>query len=134
AEFPLVFCELPILPRHLLGSVPHNAMRRAAFNTNPVGNGPFRFIERRAGERWVFRRNDAFPRALGGPPRLAGVVVSVVDEPTTKFAGLTSGDLDVAGIAPSMAGLAARDRSLRVLDYPILFTTGLVFNVHKPPF
>jgi len=134
AEFPLVFCELPILPRHLLGSVPHNAMRRAPFNTNPVGNGPFRFIERRAGERWVFRRNDAFPRALGGPPRLAGVVVSVVDEPTTKFAGLTSGDLDVAGIAPSMAGLAARDRSLRVLDYPILFTTGLVFNVHKPPF
>jgi peptide/nickel transport system substrate-binding protein len=134
AEFPLVLCELPILPEHLLGSVAHGAMKRAPFNTNPVGNGPFRFVERRAGERWVFRRNAAFPAALGGPPRLAGFVVSVVDEPTTKFAGLASGDLDVAGIAPSMASLAARDRSLRVLDYPVLFTTGLVFNVHKPPF
>ena len=61
AEFPLVLCELPILPEHLLGSVAHNEMRRAPFNTNPVGNGPFRFVERRAGERWVFRRNDAFP-------------------------------------------------------------------------
>ena len=81
-----------------------------------------------------FAATTHFPPALGGPPRLAGLVVSVVDEPTTKFAGLASGDLDVAGIAPTMAALAARDPSLRVFDYPILFTTGLVFNVHKPPF
>jgi peptide/nickel transport system substrate-binding protein len=132
--FPLVLCELPILPAHLLDRVPRNAMKRASFDLTPVGNGPFEFSERRAGERWVFRRNDRFPTALGGPPRLAGLVVSVVDEPTTKFAGLASGDLDVAGIAPTMAALARRDRSLRVVDYPTLFTTGLVFNVRKPPF
>lgn len=132
--FPLVLCELPILPAHLLARIPRNDMRRAPFNLAPVGNGPFEFVERRAGERWVFRRNDRFPADLGGPPRLAGFVVSVVDEPTTKFAGLASGDLDVAGIAPTMAALAQRDPSLRVIDYPILFTTGLVFNVHKPPF
>lgn len=134
ATFPLVLCELPILPAHLLDRVPRNAMKRASFDLAPVGNGPFEFAERRAGERWVFRRNNRFPAALGGPPRLAGLVVSVVDEPTTKFAGLASGDLDVAGIAPTMAALAQRDRSLRVVDYPILFTTGIVFNVHKPPF
>jgi peptide/nickel transport system substrate-binding protein len=109
-------------------------MRRAAFNLAPVGNGPFRFVERRAGERWVFARNDQFPSSLGGPPHVAGLVVSVVDEPTTKFAGLASGDLDVAGISPATAPLAARDPSMRVLDYPVLFSTGLVFNVHKPPF
>src|SRR5262249_5799415 len=89
---------------------------------------------RRPGERWVFRRNDAFPAELGGPARMRGIVVSVVDEPTTKFAGLTSGELDVAGISPAMAPLASRDPSLRVIDYPVLFTTGLVFNVQKPPF
>jgi len=60
--------------------------------------------------------------------------VAVVDEPTTKFAGLASGDLDVAGISPATAPLAARDPSMRVLDYPVLFSTGLVFNVHKAPF
>jgi peptide/nickel transport system substrate-binding protein len=134
AEFPLVLCELPILPAHLLARIPRGEMKRAAFNLDPVGNGPFRFVERRAGERWVFQRNDAFPAALGGPPKLAGLVVVVIDESTTKFAGLTSGDLDVAGIAPTMAALVARDPSLRVIDYPILLTTGLVFNVHKPPF
>ncbi len=133
-EFPLIFCELPIIPEHLLRGVAHRDMRRASFNLAPVGNGPFKFVERRAGERWVFQRNSDFPAELGGPPRLRTLVVSVVDEPTTKFAGLASGDLDVAGIAPSMAALAARDPSLRVLDYPVLFTTGLVFNVAKPPF
>jgi len=132
--FPLVLCELPLLPSHLLGSVPRGDMRRVPFDVDPVGNGPFRFVERRPGERWVFRRNDAFPADLGGPPRMRGIVVSVVDEPTTKFAGLASGDLDVAGISPAMAPLASRDKSLRVIDYPVLFTTGLVFNVHKPPF
>lgn len=134
AELPAVLCELPILPRHLLGDVPRSAMRGAAFNLAPVGNGPFRFVERVAGQRWTFARNEAFPPALGGPPRLVGVVVAVVDEATTKFAGLASGELDVAGIAPSMAELVARDPSLRVLSYPVLFTTALVFNSTRPPF
>jgi peptide/nickel transport system substrate-binding protein len=134
AAFPLVLCELPIVPAHLLDRIPHADLRRAAFNLSPVGNGPFVFVDRRAGSRWAFRRNESFPAALGGPPRLAGLVVAVVDEPTTKFAGLASGDLDVAGIAPPMAALARRDPAMRVMEYPILFTTGLVFNVHKPPF
>src|SRR6185437_3746855 len=84
--FPLVLCELPIVPQHLLDTVSDRNMKRAAFDLAPVGNGPFKFVERRPGERWVFARNPAFPRVLGGPPRLAGLVVTVVDEPTTKFA------------------------------------------------
>ena len=132
--FPLVFCELPMLPEHLLREVPRPNMRRAAFNLAPVGNGPFKFVERVAGQRWVFARNDAFPAALGGPPHVDQLVIAVVDEPTTKFAGLTSGDLDFAGIAPTMAALAARDPTMRVLDYPVLQESGLLFNTHRSPF
>jgi peptide/nickel transport system substrate-binding protein len=132
--FPMVLCELPILPAHLLASVPRREMRRAAFNLSPVGNGPFRFVDRRAGDHWTFARNPDFPLALGGPPRVTGLVIVVVDEATTKFAGLASGDLDVAGISPSMSSLVRRDASLRVLDYPVLFSVGLVFNTHRPPF
>jgi len=133
-RFPAILCELPIVPAHLLADVPHAQMRRASFNTAPVGNGPFRFVDRRAGQRWVFERNADFPAALGGPPELQRVVVAVIDEATTKFAGLVSGELDVAGISPTMARLASRDRIVRVIDYPVLFSTCIVFNVHKPPF
>jgi peptide/nickel transport system substrate-binding protein len=134
STFPLVLCELPILPSHLLQSVPRSDLRRAAFNLSPVGNGPFRFVRRVAGQLWEFERNLSFPRLLGGPPKIARLVVAVVDEPTTKFAGLASGDLDFAGIAPAMASLAARDPMMRVVDYPVLFSTALLFNVHRPPF
>lgn len=133
-RFPAVLCELPIVPAHLLARVPRRDMRRAAFGTAPVGNGPFRFVERRAGQRWVFERNDAFPAALGGPPHLRRFVVAIVDEAATKFAGLVSGELDVAGISPGMASLAARDPSLRVVDYPVLISYAIVFNVTRPPF
>jgi peptide/nickel transport system substrate-binding protein len=133
-SFPLVLCELPIAPAHLLAGVAHRDMRRNAFSLAPVGNGPFRFAGRVGGQRWVFERNDGFPRELGGPPTIAKLVVAVVDEPTTKFAGLASGELDFAGIAPAMASLAARDPTIRAYDYPVLFATALVLNTHRPPF
>ena len=134
AAFPLIFCELPIVPAHLLATTKRSDMKRAAFNTDPVGNGPFRFVERRPGQLWRYTRNEDFPPELGGPPKLGGVVVAVVDEAPTTVAGLSRGDLDVAGISPTMAALARRDPSLRVVEYPILFSTGIVFNVHRPPF
>jgi peptide/nickel transport system substrate-binding protein len=132
--FPTILCELPIVPEHLLSKEPRAGLRRAAFNTAPVGNGPFRFVSRTPGQRWIFERNAEFPPALGGPPRVRRLVVAVVDEPTTKFAGLVSGDLDVAGIAPGMATLARGDPRLAVLSYPVAFSTVLVFNSARPPF
>jgi peptide/nickel transport system substrate-binding protein len=133
-DIPGWLVELPMVPRHLLESVPRRALRTAAFNIAPVGNGPFRFVERRAGERWRFARNESFPESLGGPPPLAGFVVAVVDEATTKYAALSSGELEMAGISPTMAALANRDPAIRVVDYPVLFTTGLVYNTTRPPF
>ena len=131
---PPLLAELPLVPRHLLGRVPRRAMRTAAFNDHPTGNGPFRFVSRSRGTRWTFERNSSFPASLGGPPVLRGLVIAVVDEATTKFAGLASGELDMAGIAPTMAALAARDATLRVVSYPVLFGTGLFFNTTRPPF
>jgi peptide/nickel transport system substrate-binding protein len=133
-SIPPIFAELPILPAHKLASVPLSDMRRAAFNTAPIGNGPYRFVSRVPGQRWTFERNTQFPASLGGPPRVRQLVIAVVDEPTTKFAGLAAGDLDFAGIAPTMAELARRDPMIDVLDYPVLFANALVFNVHRLPF
>ena len=132
--FPRILCELPILPAHLLAHLPRQAMRQAEFSRAPTGNGPFRFVRRDPGARWIFERNPAFPASLGGPPRLRRVVIAVVDEATTKFAGLVSGSLDVAGISPSMAGLARRDPAITVVDYPVLFSVALVFNPSRAPF
>ena len=64
---PPILSELPIVPEHILRDVPRGEFRRNAFATAPLGNGPFRFVRRDPGRRWVFERNDAFPDSLGGP-------------------------------------------------------------------
>jgi peptide/nickel transport system substrate-binding protein len=48
------------------------------------------------------------------------------------MAGLVSGDLDVAGIAPAMADLARRDPTLRVIEYPVLSSVALILNPRHP--
>lgn len=134
ARFPDVLTDLAVLPAHLLDTVPRDALRRAEWNQHPVGNGPFRFVSHEPNRRWVFTANPDFPPALGGPPGLARFVLAVVDEPVTKLAALVDGELDVAGIQPAHAAYVRRDPRLRVLDYPLLFTYGLVFNARRAPF
>jgi peptide/nickel transport system substrate-binding protein len=109
-------------------------LRRSSFGQAPTGNGPFRFVRREPGRRWIFERVEEFPAELGGLAHIERLVVAVVDEPTTKFAGLVSADLDVAGIAPTMASLVSRDPALRVLSYPVSVSTAIVFNTARPPF
>lgn len=133
-RIPDVFTDLAILPAHLLDTVPHDRMRQAAWNDHPVGNGPFRFVAHEPNRRWVFTRNAAFPVELGGPPRLERFIVVVVDEPMTKLAALTSGELDVAGINPAHAEFVRRNPALTVVSYPVIFVNGVVFNTRHPPF
>ncbi len=131
---PDVLTDLAVLPEHLLSAVPRDRMRGAAWNRAPVGTGPFRFVRHEPNRRWVFIANPAFPAALGGPPKLRRLVLAVVDEPTTKLAALVSGELDFAGIQPAHAEFVRRDGRLAVLDYPLLFTYGLVLNTRRAPF
>src|SRR5690348_9201589 len=131
---PDVLTDLAILPARLLDSIPHAELRRAAWNEHPIGNGPFRFVTHEPGRRWVFAANPDFPSALGGPPALDRFIVVVVDEPTTKLAALTSGEIDFAGIQPAHAAFVRRNPALAVLDYPEIFPVGIVFNARRPPF
>lgn len=133
-RIPDVLTDLAILPAHLLNTVIPAEMRRAGWNARPIGNGPFRFVQHEANRRWVFARNPEFPVSMGGPPRLERLAIAIVDEPTTKLAALTSGELDFAGIQPAHAAFVRQDPRLAVLDYPLWYSYVMVFNTRRPPF
>lgn len=128
ADVPLVFAELPLVPQHILRDVPSSALRKDPFMFAPIGSGPYRVVSREAGRRWILERVPAFPARMGGIAATRTLVIAVIDEATTKVAGLVSGALDIAGVNPVTAALVQRDPTLRVLDYPTFFTNWLVFN------
>lgn len=134
SRIPDVLTDLAIAPAHLLDTVPRGRLRQSAWEQHPVGNGPFVFVSHTPNRSWVFAARRDFPADLGGPPRLDRLVIAVVDEPTTKLAALTSGELDFAGIQPADARFVRADPRLTVLRYPLLFTYVIAFNTRRAPF
>lgn len=128
---PDVLAELAILPAH---RAPRRAAAASDFERDPVGNGPFRFVAHEPNRRWVFEANPDFPAELGGRPAIDRLVIVVVDEATTKLAGLVSGELHFAGILPMHASIVRRTPGLAVRDYQAMVTYGLFWNTARAPF
>jgi peptide/nickel transport system substrate-binding protein len=131
-----VWTDLAPVPRHLLEHVRPEDLRRHSFSTTaPVGNGPFRFVERRQGVRWVFEANPGFPLELGGRPYLDRVVFRVIPEQTTLLTELLVRGIDFyyeAGIA--QAERIQRGDGVRLLRAPGISWVYLGFNQRRPPF
>ncbi|HEX6373624.1 MAG TPA: ABC transporter substrate-binding protein [Longimicrobium sp.] len=108
------------VPRHILEGTAPSAMQTHPFGTrNPVGNGPFKFVEHVQGQRWVFAANENFPRELGGRPYADRLVYRIIPEPTTLMAELLRGNLDYY-IAPTADQAQEIDASpeARILSFP----------------
>lgn len=108
------------VPRHVLEGTRAADLATHPFNTrNPVGNGPFRFVEHLPGQRWVFEANPDFPAELGGRPYADRLVYRVIPEPTTLMAELLRGNLDYY-IAPTADQAQEIDASpaARILSFP----------------
>lgn len=124
---------LPIMPKHLLDSIAPERLRDAAFNQHPVGDGPFRLVERRANERWIFEANPDFPPALGGRPRLDRLVIRIVPEAEAQLAGLISGELDVATTPGAKAFRDVANRpQIRRVPRPTRQVLFIVWNGKRP--
>ncbi len=126
--------NLPIMPRHLLDTIPAERMRQAEFNRHPVGDGPFRFVSRTANDRWVFEANRSFPAELGGPPHLERVVWRVIAEPTAGLAELLTGQaqLSLALPADKIREVEAA-AGAHVVARPTLKFTMIIWNGKRAP-
>ncbi len=124
------------MPQHILGDVPLAELQQDPFGSmSPVGNGPFRFVEHRPGDRWVFEATTDFPEALGGRPYVDRLVYRIIPEPTTMLAELMSGELDVyLGVAPSQVEQVESSPTARVLRYETRIYAFINWNARRPLF
>jgi len=127
--------RLPILPRHLLADVDPAAVVTHEFGSRPVGNGPFRFIEARGGDSWLFEANPDFPEALGGRPYIDRLVYREIPDPATQLAELRSGGVHVIRrLAPSQVGQARSAPGVEVIEYPSRAYGFIGWNGQRPIF
>jgi peptide/nickel transport system substrate-binding protein len=124
----------PVVPAHLLDTVPPEGMRRTPFNRNPVGNGPFRFVSQRVNDRWVLEANPDFPEGLGGPPLLDRLVWRVIPDNTAQVTELRVGRADlVLQPSPDQVEALAERSGIRAVVKPSRQFAFLAWNGLRPP-
>jgi len=89
--YTLNVLNAPIVPRHLLEPYVNN-ITTAPFNFNPVGTGPFRFIEWKRGE---YIKLERYPNYyLRGYPCLDAIVTKIYRDPLSAILALEKGEVD----------------------------------------
>jgi peptide/nickel transport system substrate-binding protein len=125
---------MDVLPKHLLEKYP-DISKSPLNREHPVGTGPYRFRERKAGEKIVF---DANPDYWEGKPYLARVVTRVIPDQATLFLELKGGGIDTMGLTPlqyaRQTDTAEFKANFNRYRYLASAYTYLGFNLNSPLF
>ena len=99
---------------------------------NPVGTGPFRFVEWRKDERLVLARNDDY---WGDKPKLRRLIFKPISDASVRFLELKTGTIHgMDNLSPDFLGEIGDDPDLELLTQPGMNVGYLAMNMDKPPF
>lgn len=115
----------PVLPSRMywLKIVPPEASRDPDFAEDPVGTGPYRFVEWIRGERITLEAN---PDYWGGEPSIERVTFRFVQEPGTRVSGLLAGEFDlITNLLPEDAATVPRSAAVRGLEHPTVILNAM---------
>lgn len=128
---PLFFggdSNYPILPEHVLGSLP--SINKAPFNEAPVGSGPYMLAAWQHGERLELKAN---PRYFRGKPAIARLDLPFIHDPSTTVNQLMTGEIDAAfSLDASRIALLRTLAAHRVVVTPIPYFYAVGFNLRDP--
>lgn len=103
------------------------------FARNPVGTGPFKFVEWVKDDHLTVRRNESYWRS--GFPLLDEIQFKPVLDSTVRFTALRTGTLDIIDeMAPKDLAAARNEPNLEVSQIPGVGYRRIQFNTTKPPF
>lgn len=86
--------NLAIVPAHVLSEMDlSQPSGPTAFVTNPIGTGPFRFVEQVSGSHFILEANPDYHE---GAPGIARVEFRVIPDVNAQVAQLLTGELDIA--------------------------------------
>jgi peptide/nickel transport system substrate-binding protein len=110
------------------------------FARQPVGCGPFRFVEGRLDDRVVMERFDDYWGGAPdippvGPAKVRRVIFRMMPDPTVRVAALMSGEVHIIqSVPPHMVAALEADSRIQVKTVEGTTAYNLEMNVAKPPF
>ncbi len=102
--------------------------------SQPVGTGPFRFVEWKRGDSVVMVRNPDY--YVKGIPYLEKVVFKFIPDPSAQLAALRAGDVDVLAydLSPENAPMLEKDPRFKVLKGHTTTDVIMAINNSRKPF
>ena len=91
---------------------------QAEFAQNPIGSGPFKFVEYVIDSHTTFEANpDYWDGSPKGKPLVAEIIMRVIPEPTTRVSELVSGGVDLIAAVPLDQRSVVTDAGMANISY-----------------
>ncbi|MBC8434010.1 MAG: peptide ABC transporter substrate-binding protein [Desulfobacterales bacterium] len=133
-----------ILPEHLLnsralkkealglGKDPQTfSMRQSAFNRQPVGCGPFKFLIWKSDQYITLDRFDDY---WEGPPNYKRYIYRVIPDLLTQEMEFYAGTIDSYGVQPHQVNRLAKDPKFQNFSGAAFGYTYIGYNIRRKPF
>lgn len=122
--------KIPILPQHILGTVPAEEINQSFFNRSPVGNGPFVLKEWKANHHAIFEANPDF---APGRPKLDRVIFSVQPDENVMMMNFKTGAVDLLPyVSTHTFKSLSSERDVQLFRYASKSYSFLAWNCRRP--
>lgn len=103
------------------------------FRENPVGTGPFKFVEWKPNDKIVLEKNDEY--WMEGYPKLETVIFKAIPENSARLNALIAGEIDLMdGVNPSDLSQIEGNADLQVFERPSMNVGYVGLTSTREPF
>jgi peptide/nickel transport system substrate-binding protein len=120
--------SIPILPKHIWDGMTADDIEKFA-NENPIGSGPFRFIEWQSGSSLTLERNPEF---WGDAPKAEKITFVLYGNEDVMAQALKGGDVDIlTEVSPTVWDGLKSAQNVKVVSLPSYSFHHIGFNVSE---
>lgn len=101
------------------------------FGNNPIGTGPYRFVEHESASHILLERNTEY---FLKSPNIEGIRMRIIPKPQVQFVELSTGGIHESTVPKNLMAKAKSDSNIVTKNVSQLDYNGLMFNTMREPF